>query len=264
MDTQLKGKKALVSGSTAGIGFAVAKQLLQEGAIVFINGRTQKRVDQTVASLQSLVPGAQVEGVAADFSVVSDINRLLARIPDVDILVNNVGIFEPKEFSDIPDQDWLNMFEVNVLSGVRLARHYLPRMLSAGWGRVVFMSSESAINIPKEMIHYGMTKTAMLALSSGLAVLTKGTAVTVNAVLPGPTASEGVDTFMSNLAKAEHLSMSEMEERFFEVARPTSLIQRFATPDEVANLVTYVCSPLSSATNGASLRVDGGVVRSII
>jgi len=264
MDTQLKGKKALVTGSTAGIGFAAARQLLQEGAEVYINGRTPERVRQAVAKLEELVPGGRVKGVVADFSRVEEVNALLEQVPVIDILVNNVGIFEPKPFTEIPDKDWFTFFEVNVLSGVRLARHYLPLLLKAGWGRIVFISSESAINTPEEMIHYGTTKTAQLAVSRGLAELTKGTHVTVNAILPGPTASEGVEGFVENLAKAQQTGVAEVEANFFKTARPTSIIQRFASVDEVANLITYVCSPLSSATNGAALRVDGGVVKSII
>jgi NAD(P)-dependent dehydrogenase (short-subunit alcohol dehydrogenase family) len=264
MDTQLKGKRALVTGSTAGIGFAAARQLLQEGAEVYVNGRTPERVRLAVAKLEELVPGGKVKGVAADFSRVEEVNTLLEQVPVIDILVNNVGIFEPKPFTEIPDKDWFTFFEVNVLSGIRLARYYLPLLLKAGWGRIVFISSESAINTPEEMIHYGTTKTAQLAVSRGLAELTKGTHVTVNAILPGPTASEGVEGFVENLAKAQQTGIAEVEANFFKTARPTSIIQRFASVDEIANLITYVCSPLSSATNGAALRVDGGVVKSIV
>lgn len=264
MNLQLKDKTALVSGSTAGIGYAIAKQLLAEGAQVYINGRSQARVDDAVARLQAEVPGAVVSGVSADFTKVAEIDALLKAIPSVDILVNNVGIFEPKDFAAIPDADWLRFYEVNVLSGVRLSRHYFPQMLAQNWGRVIFISSESAIMIPSEMIHYGMTKTAQLSISRGLAELTKGTNVTVNSVLPGPTRSEGVGTFVEDLAKSRGITTAQMEKEFFETARPSSLINRFASVEEIANMVAYVASPLASATNGASLRVEGGLVRSIV
>ena len=264
MDLQLKSKTALVTGSTLGIGYAIAKSLLQEGCKVYVNGRSQQRVDETVERLKQEVPDAHVAGVAADFTNVEDINRLLDKIPSVDILVNNVGIFEPKNFTEITDEDWFRFYEVNVMSGVRLSRHYFPNMIKQNWGRIIFISSESAIMIPEEMIHYGMTKTAQLSVSRGLAELTKGTGVTVNSVLPGPTKSEGVETFVQELAKSQQLSEEEMEQKFFETARPSSLIRRFADVQEVANLVTYVASPLSSATNGAALRADGGLVRSIV
>lgn len=264
MDLQLKNKKALVTGSTAGIGYSIAKQFLQEGAHVYINGRTQARIDEAIARLKQEVAGANVRGVRADFASKTDIDALLKEVPSVDILINNVGIFEPKNFTDIPDEDWLKFYEVNVLSGVRLSRHYFPLMLKADWGRIIFISSESAVHIPEEMIHYGMTKTAQLSISRGLAELTKGTNVTVNAVLPGPTSSEGVGGFMKDLAKSKNISLEEAEASFFHTARPTSLIQRFASTDEIANLVTYVASPLSSATNGAALRADGGLVKTIV
>lgn len=264
MDLQLKGKTALVTGSTLGIGFAIAKSLLKEGAKVFINGRTEERVNQAISRLKNEVPDADVQGAIADFAKLEDINALLKQVPAVDILVNNLGIFEPKAFTEITDEDWLRFYEINVLSGVRLARHYFPKMLAQNWGRVIFISSESAILIPEEMIHYGMTKTAQLSISRGLAELTKGTGVTVNSVLPGPTKSEGVETFIKELATKQHITESQMEEQFFETDRPSSLIRRFADVQEVANLVTYVASPLSSATNGAALRADGGLVKSII
>lgn len=263
MDLQLKIKTALVSGSTAGIGFAIATQLLREGAKVYINGRSQARVDEAVQRLKDLVPGADVSGRAADFSKVEEIDALLRAIPSVDILVNNVGIFEPKDFVNITDADWMRFYEVNVMSGVRLSRHYFPLMLAQNWGRVIFISSESSIMIPSEMIHYGMTKTAQLAVSRGLAELTKGTNVTVNSILPGPTRSEGVGTFVDDLAKSRGISTEEMEKDFFKTARPSSLINRFASVEEIANMVAYVASPLSSATNGAALKVEGGVTRSI-
>ncbi|MEI6950053.1 SDR family oxidoreductase [Paraflavisolibacter sp. H34] len=262
MDTQLNGKTALVTGSTVGIGFAIARMLAQEGVRVWLNGRSTDRVQQAVDRLKAELPGAAVSGVAADFSKARDVGDLLRQLPKVDILVNNVGIFEPKAFTDISDEEWWRFYEVNVLSGVRLSRHYLPLMLGAGWGRIIFISSESAINIPEEMIHYGMTKTAQLAVSRGLAELTKGTAVTVNSVLPGPTRSEGVGDFVTSLAKARNVSPDQAEKDFFRTARPSSLLQRFASVEEVASLVTFVASPLASAINGAALRVDGGVVKS--
>ncbi len=264
MNLQLKDKTALVSGSTAGIGLAIAKKLAEEGATVYINGRTQQRVDDTIHQLRDEVPGANVKGVPADFANVDDVNNLIKQIPVVDILINNVGIFEPKAFDEIPDEDWLKFYEVNVMSGIRLSRHYFPQMLKKDWGRIIFISSESAINIPEEMIHYGMTKTAQLAVSRGLAELTKGTNVTVNAVLPGPTKSEGAKGFVEDLARKEDKTKDQVEKEFFQNARPTSLLQRFATTEEIANIVVYVASPLSSATNGAALRADGGVVKIVI
>ncbi|MCD8739648.1 SDR family oxidoreductase [Mucilaginibacter roseus] len=264
MDLQLKGKTALVSGSTQGIGYAIAQRLLAEGAIVIINGRNQQKLDDAVTKLKQELPGAQVSGIAADFASASDVDTLLAAVDEVDILVNNAGIFEPKPFEQITDADWLRFFEVNVLSGVRLSRHYFPKMVKKDWGRVIFISSESGINVAEEMIHYSMTKTAQLTVSRGLAELTKGTNVTVNAVLPGPTRSEGVNDFVSQLAQGQGVSFEEAERDFFKTARPTSLIQRFAGVDEIANLVAYVASPLSAATNGSALRADGGVAKLII
>ncbi|UYQ91370.1 SDR family oxidoreductase [Chitinophaga horti] len=264
MDLKLKGKTAFVSGSTQGIGFAIAQQLLAEGAIVTINGRKQERIDEAIARLKELVHGATVNGIAADFSKAADVDKLITQLPDVDILINNAGIFEPRAFTDIADEEWLRFFEVNVLSGIRLARHYFPKMLAKDWGRIIFISSESAIMIPEEMIHYGMTKTAQLSVSRGLAELTKNTGVTVNAVLPGPTRSEGVSTFIQQLATTQNVTPEQAEADFFKTARPSSLIQRFADVQEIASLVTYVASPLSAATNGAALRADGGLVRSIV
>jgi NAD(P)-dependent dehydrogenase (short-subunit alcohol dehydrogenase family) len=264
MDLQLAGKSALVSGSTAGIGFAIAQGLAREGAQVVVNGRTQERVDAAVATIKKKVPDALVQGFAGDLSKAEVADDLFKRYPEVEILVNNLSIFEPKEFTTITDDDWRRFFEVNVLSGVRLSRWYLPRMLKSDWGRIVFISSESALQIPAEMIHYGMTKTAQLAVARGLAELTSGTGVTVNSVLPGPTASEGVTDFVTSLAKQQNQSVEEFEQMFFEKMRPTSLLKRFASSEEVANLVVYACSPLASATNGSALRVDGGVVRSIV
>lgn len=264
MDLGLANKTALVTGSTAGIGLAVARALANEGARVIVNGRTQTRVDEAITDIRRGVANANVEGIAADLGTAQGVENLTRRLPRVDILVNNLGIFEPKSFEEISDSDWMKFFEVNVLSGVRLSRFYLPGMKERNWGRIVFISSESAVNIPAEMIHYGMTKTAQLAIARGLAETTVGTNVTVNSVLPGPTRSEGVEGFVEDLAKSKGISQNEVEKDFFKHMRPSSLIQRFATTDEVAAMVTYVCSERASATNGAALRVDGGVVRSII
>ena len=264
MDLQLAGKSALVSGSTAGIGFAIAQGLAREGAQVVVNGRTQERVDTAVSTIKKKFPDALVQGFAGDLGQAEVADALFKRYPEVEILINNLSIFEPKEFATITDDDWRRFFEVNILSGVRLSRWYLPRMLKSDWGRIVFISSESALQIPAEMIHYGMTKTAQLAVARGLAELTVGTGVTVNSVLPGPTASEGVTDFVTSLAKQQNQSVEEFEQVFFEKVRPTSLLKRFASTEEVANMVIYVCSPLASATNGSALRVDGGVVRAIV
>jgi NAD(P)-dependent dehydrogenase (short-subunit alcohol dehydrogenase family) len=264
MDLGIAGKRALVTGSTAGIGFATARALAREGARVVVNGRTQARVDAAVAEIRAGVPGAHIGGVAADLGTAAGCEAVIDQVPVVDILVNNVGIFEVRPFEDITDADWLRFFEVNVLSGVRLARHYLPIMRTGNWGRVVFVSSESAVQIPAEMIHYGMTKTAQLAIARGVAETVAGTGITVNSVLPGPTESEGVATFVADLARQRGVDRSVVEAEFFQTARPSSLLKRFATVEEVANLIVYVCSPLASATNGAALRVDGGVVRSIV
>ena len=257
MQLELEGRSALVTGSTAGIGLAIAAALAKEGARVIVNGRTQARVDQAVRA------SGAADGIAADLGTEAGARAVTARFPEVDILVNNLGIFEVKPFEKIPDDDWRRFFEVNVLSGVRLSRHYLGAMKRRNWGRVVFISSESALQIPVEMIHYGMTKTAQLAVSRGLAETTAGTAVTVNAVLPGPTASEGVNQFVETLASERGVGRDRVEREFFQAARPTSILRRFATPEEVAAVVAFVCSPRASAINGAALRADGGVVRSI-
>jgi NAD(P)-dependent dehydrogenase (short-subunit alcohol dehydrogenase family) len=265
MDLQLSGKLALITGSTAGIGYAIAESLAKEGVRIVINGRTQARVDAALAKLGGDVNArSRAVGLVADLGSSSGAVEAIARFPQLDILVNNLGIFEPKRFEAITDDDWFRLFEVNVLSGVRLSRHYLPRMKETGWGRIIFLSSESAIQIPAEMIHYGMTKTAQLAISRGLAETTAGTGVTVNSVLPGPTASEGVGNFVEDLAREQSTDRKTIEREFFRTMRPTSLLRRFATPQEVAALVTFVASPLSAAINGAALRVDGGVVRSIV
>ena len=257
MDLQLKGKTALVTGSTAGIGLAIAQALAKEGASVIVNGRTEERVRAAIET------SGAAHGIAADLGTEAGARKLIAEFGHVDILVNNLGIFEPKPFAEITDDDWRRFFEINVLSGVRLSRHYIEGMKRENWGRIVFISSESALQIPPEMIHYGMTKTAQLAISRGLAETTAGTAVTVNAVLPGPTASEGVTEFVQQLAKGQGTDVAVVEREFFRDVRPSSLIKRFATPAEVAVLVAFVCSPLAAAINGAALRVDGGVVRSI-
>lgn len=264
MDLQLKNKTALVTGSTAGIGFAIASLFAREGASVVINGRSQRRVDEAVERILQENEGASVKGVTADLGAREGFEFLAGAVPDIDILVNNLGIYETKPFTEIGDDDWLRIFEVNVLSGVRLSRFYLPKMLGKNWGRIVFISSESGLNIPIEMIHYGVTKTAQIALARGLAELTAGTDVTVNSVLPGPTRSEGVGRFLKELAKSQGTDEETLEKEFFISRRPTSLLKRFSTPWEVAAMVVYVCSPLAAATNGAALRVDGGVVRSIV
>lgn len=261
MDLQLKGKLALVSGSTAGIGFAIASTLAQEGARVIVNGRSKSSVDDALRRLRSTTDG-DVQGFAGDLGTAAAAQDVALSHPGVEILINNLGIYEPKPFEEISDADWLRIFEVNVLSGVRLARLYLPAMRRANWGRIIFISSESAIQIPSEMIDYGMTKTAQIAVSRGLAETVAGTGITVNSVLPGPTKSRGVDDFVERLAKTSGKSFAEFEKEFFAKVRPTSLIKRFASPEEVAYMVAYVASPLASATTGAALRVDGGVIKS--
>jgi NAD(P)-dependent dehydrogenase (short-subunit alcohol dehydrogenase family) len=264
MDLHLENKKALVTGSTAGIGYAIALQLAKEGAEVIVNGRTAERVDKAVAQIKTESANDKVSGVIADFASVESINNLITQVPQVDILINNVAIFEPKAFADITDEDWLRFYEINVLSGIRLARAYFGQMLNNGWGRIIFISSESAIQIPEEMIHYGMTKTAQVAVARGLAELTKGTAVTVNSVLPGPTMSEGVGGFIDNLAKDQNKTKEQIEADFFQTVRPTSIIQRFLSTTEVANMVTYLASPLASATNGAAIRAEGGLLKGAV
>lgn len=262
MDLKIAGKSALVTGSTKGIGFATALGLAREGVKVVVNGRSQHSVDDALARLTQSVPDADVVGVVADLANAQGCAKLLAEVPQVDILVNNLGIFEPKPFVEIPDEDWLRFYEVNVMSGVRMSRHYLPGMLSNNWGRVIFVSSESALQIPDEMVHYGMTKAAQVALSRGMAECTKGSGVTVNTVLPGPTRSEGVETFIGQIAEQRGLNFDAMEKEFFASVRPSPLIQRFASPEEDANMIVYLCGAGASATNGAALRVDGGVVKS--
>jgi NAD(P)-dependent dehydrogenase (short-subunit alcohol dehydrogenase family) len=263
MIIELSGKQAVVTGSTSGIGFGIARGLAQAGAAVVINGRSQKNVDAATRRLREEAPQANVAGIAADLATAAGVAAFVARVGATDILVNNLGIFEPKPFAEISDADWQRFFETNVMSGVRMSRHYLPAMVAKGWGRVVFISSESGLNIPVEMVHYGMTKTAQLAISRGLAESVAGTGVTVNAVLPGPTRSEGVVDFFAKLAGEQGMSAEALEKQFIATHRPTSLTRPLASVEEVANMVVYVCSPQASATTGAALRVDGGVVRSI-
>ena len=263
MDLQLVGKKALITGSTAGIGFAIATELAREGVRVVLNGRTQAGVEAAIARLRGLVADAEVSGFAADLATAYGCHALTSTCPQVDILVNNLGIFDPVPFEAISDNDWQRFFDTNVMSGVRLARHYLPSMKAANWGRIVFISSESGVNPPGEMVHYGMTKAAELSISRGLAQTAAGTGVTVNAVLPGPTRTEGVCDFFGKLATAQGIDLAEAERRFFAEARPTSLLKRFIDPAEVAALVAYVCSPRAAATNGAALRVEGGIISSM-
>jgi len=260
MDLQLTGKTALVTGSSKGIGLAIAQALAAEGANVIVNGRAEAG---TAAAVKTLGGTGKHRGLALDLATAAGADKLFAELPEVDILVNNLGIFAPKPFGEIDDAEWLRFFEVNVLSGIRLSRHYLPLMLKKNWGRVIFISSESGLQPPPEMLHYGMTKTAQLSLSRGLAETTTGTGVTVNAVLPGPTRSEGVLDFFGKLAEEAGKSPEALEKEFFTQHRPSSILQRLAEPSEVASLVAYVCSPLAAATNGAALRADGGVYRSI-
>ena len=264
MDLKLKGQTALVTGSTAGIGYAIAHALAAEGAQVWLNGRSQASVDAAIQRLQSALPEAPLNGVATDAGSAAGCALLIKALPRVDILVNNLGIFDPKPFEDIPDQDWTRFFETNVMSGVRLSRAYLPSMKQRNQGRIVFISSESGICPPAEMVHYGMTKSAQLSVARGLAETCAGTAVTVNSVLPGPTLTEGAKNFFEALAAQQGVSFEQASADFFAHGRPTSLLKRFIQPEEVAAMVAYVCSPLSAATNGAALRVDGGVVRSLV
>jgi NAD(P)-dependent dehydrogenase (short-subunit alcohol dehydrogenase family) len=264
MDLKLDNKLALVSGSTAGIGFAIAHALAKEGARVIINGRSEKRVAEAAAAIRKDTPNARLESLVSDLSNEKGAGEAMKQFPDVEILVNNLGVYVPKPFEKITDADWIAMMETNFMSGVRLSRQYLPRMKEKNWGRIIFISSESAVNIPTEMIHYGVTKTMQIALARGLAETTARTGVTVNSVLAGPTRSEGVEEFIENMAKERKITPETVEKEFFKNVRPSSLLQRFATPDEVAAMVAYVASPLSSATNGAALRAEGGVIQSIL
>lgn len=262
MNLQLNNKTALVTGSTTGIGFAIAKSLATEEANVIVNGRNQDRVNTAVKQIKSETGNPNIFGAVADLYSADGVTSIVSQYPDVDILVNNVGVAEPKAFQNIPDEEWLDIYKINVLSGVRLSRAYLDNMLVANWGRIIFISSESAVQIPAEMIQYGVSKTAQLALSRGLAEMTAGTAVTVNSVLPGPTSTEAITHFLKSTAQQQGISETEMEKVFFTSMRGTSLLKRFIKPEEIANLVTYVASPLSAATNGAALRADGGVIKS--
>ncbi|GGD52857.1 oxidoreductase [Emticicia aquatilis] len=263
MDLLLNNKKVLVSGSTTGIGYAIAKGFAKEGALVYLNGRSEKNVNDAVSRIKREISEAKVFGIAADLTTEEGFNSMVKEVPEVDILVNNLGIYEPVNFFESKDEDWLKMFNINVLSGIRLTRLYMPKMLTNNWGRVLFISSESAIQIPTEMIHYGMSKTAQLSIANGLAQLTKGTGVTVNSILPGPTFSDGVERFIGELAVQKNLTPKEVEHQFFAETRPLSLLQRFITPDEVASAVLYVSSQWAAATNGAAIRVDGGILKGI-
>jgi NAD(P)-dependent dehydrogenase (short-subunit alcohol dehydrogenase family) len=263
MKIELRGRKAIVTGSTAGIGRAIAEGLARAGASVVINGRGEQRVAAALDEIRELVPDAELTGIAADLSTAEGSAALVAQVADADILVNNLGTAHPNGFFEQSDGEWLDLFQINVMSGVRAARHYLPAMARRGWGRVVFISSESAIMIPKEMIDYGMTKTAQLAVSRGLAELVSGTGVTVNAVLPGPTRSEILGNWMKATAQEQGITQEEAEQNFLKTMRPTTLLNRFTTTEEIANMVVYVCSEQASGTSGAALRVDGGVIRAI-
>jgi NAD(P)-dependent dehydrogenase (short-subunit alcohol dehydrogenase family) len=264
MDLGLKGKLAVVSGSTAGIGFAIARTLVQEGARIVINGRTEKRVAAAAENIRTEFRGAEVQGVAADLGTAKGVEDFIAQAPAADILVNNLGIFEPKPFLEITDADWLRFYEVNVMSGVRLTRRYLPGMIGKNWGRVIFVSSESGQQIPGEMVHYGMSKTAQIAVARGVAESVAGTGITVNSVLVGPTASEGVGDFVQSMAKQRGISKEQVEREFFEKIRPSSLLKRFETTEEVAAVVAFVASAQAASINGAAVRAEGGVIRSIL
>lgn len=262
MDLQLKEKIALVTGSTTGIGFAIASSLAAEGAKVIVNGRTPERVNTAVEKIKIETGNQNIYGAVADLEQADQVNALIQQYPDVNILVNNVGVAQPKAFKDITDEEWMDIYQVNVMSGVRLSRAYIEQMLKANWGRIIFISSESGVQIPAEMIQYGVSKIAQIGLSRGLAEMTVGTAVTVNTVLPGPTSTQAITNFMKATAEQQGISDTEMEKVFFTTMRGTSLLKRFIKPEEIANLVTYIASPLSAATNGAALRADGGVIKS--
>lgn len=264
MDLQLKGKTAFISGSTQGIGFAIAVQLLKEGAHVIINGRTRAKTDIAIQKLLAAFPDASISGIAADFVNEEEVYQLLERLPVIDILINNVGIFGLRDFESIEDSEWKKMFEINVMSGIRLSRALLPKMIAQKWGRVLFISSESGVNVPVNMIHYGITKTAMLSLSNGLSKLTKGTDVTVNTILGGPTYSDGVATAVKHIAQANNTGEQEMKAAILQNTNPNSLLQRFITPDEIAGITAYLCSPLATIINGTAIRADGGVLNTIL
>lgn len=260
MDLQLNGKRAIVTGGSAGIGLATAKALAKEGVEIVISGRSKEKLDDAVAQIGR----GNVRGVVADVATAPGARSLTEQVPETDILVNNLGVYEVKEFVEISDEDWFRIFETNVMSGVRLSRHYFPGMISRNWGRIIFVSSESSVSIPSEMIHYGMTKTAQLAVARGLAEKTKETRVTVNTVLPGPTISEGAVEFLKSMSSKKNPTQREAEKEFFQNHRASSLLQRMIQPEEVASLIAYTASPLSAATNGAALRVEGGLLRSIV
>jgi len=269
MDMQLTNKRAFISGSTQGIGYAIATALAREGAVVVINGRDDARVQLSVQKLQADVPGARVSGIAADFADATQahahprLQAALDEIGPVDILVNNVGLFDVAPFAEISDDDWARYFTVNVMSGVRLSRALLPGMLASGWGRILFIGSESGVNVPADMLHYGVTKAGMLALSNGLAKLTRGTGVTVNTILGGPTYSDGVAGSIRDIAAAQNMPADALKASIIG-ANTTTLLERFIEPEEIAHLAAYLCSPLSSATNGSALRADGGVLTSML
>ncbi len=264
MDLKIKNKIALITGSSQGIGLATAKNLCKEGTKVIINGKNKEKLEKAILSIKKEFPEAKIEGVVADLKNLEGCNKLISKVPHIDILINNLGVFEPKEFKDITEEEWLNMFNINVMSGVRLSQHYLSKMVDQDWGRIIFISSESGLQIPKEMIHYGMTKTAQISVARGIAELTKGTNVTSNSIIVGPSNSEGVSEFIEEIAISQNKSFKEIEKEFFEEIRPTSLLQRFTDVEEVSNMIVYTASSLSSATNGAALRVDAGVVQSVV
>jgi len=264
MDLKLKGKTAFISGSTAGIGFATAKKLLQEGAAVIINGRDKNRVTNAVERIQNSFPNGDIKGISADFSSLDDINILLEKLPAIDILINNVGVYASQSFFETSDEEWMRQIDINIMSGVRLSRYLLPKMMDANWGRIIFISSECATLVPEDLIAYSTTKAALLAVSRGLAQLTKGTEVTVNTIIPGSTFTEGAEQFITNLAKQENKSVEQAEKDFFSQVRTSSLLQRFASVDEVSNTIAYFASPLSASTNGAAIKVDGGSMSGIL
>lgn len=259
VDLQLRGRRAFISGSTQGIGQAIARVLAREGAEVVLHGRDVERVDDAVRRLAAEVPDAVVSGIAADVADPADVRRLVAALGAVDVLVNNVGIFDVEAFEDATDETWHRYLDVNLMSGVRLSRHSLPGMLARGWGRIIFVSSESGVDVPADMVPYGVTKAAMLALSNGLAKRTRGTAVTVNTILGGPTWSDGVEHTVDGIAAQQGVAVDDLKAAVV-ASRPTSLLRRFIEPDEIAHLAAYLASPLSSATNGAALRAEGGVL----
>lgn len=263
MDLKLKGKKAFISGSTQGIGFAIAQQLLEEGASVTINGRQKSKTEQAKEKLQKQFPNAQISAISADFSKKEEVENLLNQLTDIAILINNVGIFEIEEFKTINDQDWYRYFEINVMSAVRLSRKLLPQMQNNNWGRIIFISSESGVNVPENMIHYGMSKAAMAAIANGLSKLTKGTEITINTILGGPTYSDGIAATVAQIAETQNLELEQMKNAIVQQTNPHILLQRFIDPSEIASLVAYLVSPLSIATNGASLRADSGVLKTI-